>query len=85
LSVLAEALQRANSDKMPRRPGQWTGEACKAFRQSGPEAARLLEAALAWELTAERLATPGDEPAIRQRLAKMEETTAAARAKAEKA
>ena len=71
----ADLLARAGASKHPRQPGQWTGVACDVWRQAGPEWSRLLEAALAWELSVERVARPDDEPAVRDRLQQMSQAT----------
>ena len=52
------------------------------WREAAPEAARLLEAALAWELATGRLARPEDEAAVRRRRAEMEAATGKTLAKA---
>lgn len=79
--TFAEILALAGASKHPRKPGQWTPAACAAFNTSKQEAAKLLEAAIAWELTAGRVAKPEDEPAVRQCRDKMDAATAAARNK----
>jgi hypothetical protein len=56
----AELLAAANETKTGRSPGQWTPAVCRVWREAEPEAARLLEAALAWELAVGRRATPAD-------------------------
>jgi hypothetical protein len=48
-----ELLDAANAGEHPRLPGQWTPTACRVWREADPEMARLLEAALAGELTAQ--------------------------------
>ena len=51
-------LAVANATKTGRGPGQWTPAACRVWRESEPEMARQLEAALAWELAVGRRAQP---------------------------
>lgn len=63
-----------------RKPGQWTPGACAVWRRVEPQDARLLEAMVAWELVQGRRAQPSDEDEVRQRLALMDEATAAVRA-----
>ena len=75
----AELLDAANESKTGRGPGQWTPATCKVWREAEPEASRLLEAALAWELAVGRKATAGDEGAVRDRRRRMDEATAAAK------
>jgi hypothetical protein len=53
------------------RPG-----ACRVSQEAEPEDARLLKAALAWELAVGRKATAGDEGAVRDRRRQTDETTA---------
>jgi hypothetical protein len=72
---LLEALNQGGS----RRPGQWTPTACKVWREADPANARLLEAVVAVELTTGRWVRPFDEEEVRQRLATMEQATAAVR------
>jgi hypothetical protein len=79
--AFAELLDAANESTTGRGPGQWTPAACRVWREAGPEASRLLEAALAWELTAGRKAVAEDEAVVRQRRLQMDEATAAAKAK----
>lgn len=79
--TFAEILILAGASKHPRQPGQWTPAACAAFNNSDPEAARLLEAAIAWELTSGHVARPQDEPAIRQCRERMDAATAVTRNK----
>jgi hypothetical protein len=74
-----ELLDAANESKTGRGPGQWTPAACRVWREAEPEMARLLEAALAWELATGHTATAGDEGAVRDRRRQMDEATAAAR------
>jgi hypothetical protein len=52
-----EPLAAANESKTGRGPGQWTLAACRVWREAEPEASRLPEAALAWELATGRKAT----------------------------
>jgi hypothetical protein len=73
----AELLAAANESKTGRGPRQWTPAACRVWREAEPEASRLLEAALAWELAAGRTATADDEPALCERRRMMDEATAA--------
>ena len=75
ITDFGDLLHRAGASKHPRQPGQWTGVACTVWREAGEEWSRVLEAALAWELTTSRLARPEDEPAVRNRLAEMQEAT----------
>ena len=56
-----DLLTAANSGKHPRASGQWTPTACQVWREAGPEASRLLEAALAWELSATLWCMEADE------------------------
>ena len=77
-----DLMATANAGKHPRAPGQWTPTACQVWREAGPEASRLLEAALAWELSTGRLARPEDEAAVRRRRAEMDAATEKVRAKA---
>ena len=79
-TTFADVLAAANETKTGRSPGQWTPAACRVWREADPEMARLLEAALAWELTVGRTATADDEAAVRERRAAMDEATAAAKA-----
>jgi hypothetical protein len=67
--TFSEMLAAANESKTGRGRGQWTPAACKVWREAEPEASRLLEAALAWELAAGRLAKPEDEGSVRERRA----------------
>jgi hypothetical protein len=76
----AELLATANQSKTRRGPGQWTPAACRVWREAELEMARLLEAALAWELAVGKVARPEDEPLVRER--QMDEATAAAKGKA---
>jgi hypothetical protein len=73
----------ANESKTGRNPGQWTPAACKVWREADPEDARLLEAALAWELATGRQAQPADEAEVRERRRQMDEATAAAKTRQE--
>jgi hypothetical protein len=75
-----ELLAAANESKTGRSPGQWTPAACRVWREAEPEASRLLEAALAWELVTGRKATADDEGAVRDRRRQMDEATAATKA-----
>jgi hypothetical protein len=76
--TFAELMAAANESKTGRNPGQWTPAACKVWREADPEDARLLEAALAWELASGRQAQPADEAKVRERRRQMDEATAAA-------
>jgi hypothetical protein len=78
--TFGELLDAANQSKTGRGPGQWTPTACRVWREAEPEDARLLEAALAWELAVGRMATAGDEGAVRDRRRQMDEATAATKA-----
>jgi hypothetical protein len=53
-----ELLVAANESKTGRGPSQWTPTACRVWRETEPEMARRLEAALAWELAVGRRAQP---------------------------
>jgi hypothetical protein len=75
-----ELLAAANESKTGRGPGQWTPAACRVWRAAEPEDARLLEAALAWELATGRKATADDEGAVRERRRMMDDATSAATA-----
>jgi hypothetical protein len=75
-------MAAANESKTGRNPGQWTPAACTVWRQADPEDARLLEAALAWELAVGRMAKPDDEAEVRERRRQMDEATVVAKAKA---
>jgi hypothetical protein len=77
--TFAELLDAANESKTGRGPGQWTPAACKVWREAEPEASRLLEAALAWELANGRKAQPEDEGPVRERRTAMDAATAAAK------
>jgi len=74
-----ELLAAANESKTGRGPGQWTPAACRVWREAGPDASRLFEAALAWELTTGRKAVAEDEAAVRERRRMMDEATAGAK------
>ena len=74
-----ELLAAANKSKTGRSPGQWTPAACRIWREAELEDARLLEAALAWELATGRKATADDEGAVRERRRLIDEATAAAK------
>ena len=54
LLTFAELMAAANASKHPRLSGQWTPLACQIWREADPEDARLLEAAIAWELASGR-------------------------------
>jgi hypothetical protein len=71
-----ELLDTANAGEHPRRPGQWTPTACRVWREADPEMARLLEAALALELTTGRRVQAFDEVDVRERRRAMDEATA---------
>jgi hypothetical protein len=79
--TFAELLEAANQSKTDRKPGQWTPAACRAWRGAEPDLARLLEAAIAWEMTTGMKVQPDDEDIVRQRLREMEEATAAVKAR----
>jgi hypothetical protein len=76
-TTFADLLAAANETKTGRSPGQWTPAACRVWREADPEVARLLEAALAWELALGKVASPEDEPLVRARRAAMDAATAA--------
>jgi hypothetical protein len=80
--TFTELMAAANESKAGRNPGQWTPAACTVWREADPEDARLLEAALAWELATGRQAQPADEDAVRERRWQMDAATAAAKTKA---
>jgi len=67
----------AVNDGNRRGPGQWIPIACAVWRNVSARDARLLEALVAWELMQGRHAQPRDEAEVRQRLAAMEQATAA--------
>ena len=75
-TTFADLLVAANETKTGRSPGQWTPAACRVWRDADPEMARLLEAALAWELATGRTATAEDEALVRGRRAAMDAATA---------
>ena len=77
--TFAELMGVANASKHPRLPGQWTPLACQIWREAEQEDARLLEAAIAWELMNGRRAQPSDEEAVRDLRAAMDAATAVAR------
>jgi len=58
-----------NALPLPRNPGHWTPSACPRWRGADVEDARLLEAALAWELSSGRRAQTTDEAEVRKRRA----------------
>jgi hypothetical protein len=76
--TFADILAAANETKTGRSPGQWTPAACRVWREADPEMARLLEAALAWELAVGRTAKADDEAAVQERRRQMDDATAAA-------
>jgi hypothetical protein len=76
--TFADLMTAARASRNPGLPGQWTPTACQIWRDADPEDARLLEAALAWELLTGRLARPEDEPTVRERRRLMDEATARA-------
>jgi hypothetical protein len=80
LRTFAELMEAANASKHPRLSGQWTPLACQIWREADPEDARLLEAAIAWELASGRRAMSIDEAEVRERRAAMDEATAATKA-----
>jgi hypothetical protein len=75
-TTFADLLAAANETNTGRSPGQWTPAACRVWREADPEMARLLEAALAWELATGRTATAGDEALVRERRAAIDAATA---------
>lgn len=80
-SNFAEAIEAAGAAKHPRNPAQWTPRACEVYNsllESNLELARLLDAAIAWEITSGRVARPGDESAVRECRRRMDEATARA-------
>ena len=77
-----EMLDAANSGEHPRLPGQWTPTACRVWREADPDDARLLEAALALELTTGRRVQAYEEAEVRERRWAMDEVTAAMKANA---
>jgi hypothetical protein len=77
IAAFADLMAAANASKHPRTAGQWTGEACRVWREAAPEMSRLLEAAIAWEMVEGRVARPEDEPAVRARRQKMDDETSA--------
>jgi hypothetical protein len=77
----ADLMAAANESKSGRNPGQWTPAACRVWREADPEASRLLEAALLWELASGRHAKPNDEAEVRERRRMMDKATAAIKAK----
>jgi hypothetical protein len=74
-TTFADLLGAANETKTGRSPGQWTPAACRVWREADPEMARLLEAALAWELATGRTATAEDEALVKDRRAAMDAAT----------
>ena len=75
------SLAAAIETKTGRSPGQWTPAACRVWREADPEMARLLEAALAWELAVGRTAKADDEAVVQERRRQMDDATAAAKAR----
>ena len=75
--TFADILAAATETKTGRSPGQWTPAACRVWREADPEMARLLEAALAWELAVGRTAKADDEAAVQERRRQMDNATAA--------
>ena len=75
-----ELLDAANSGDHPRLPGQWTPTACRVWREADPDDARLLEAALALELTTGRRVQVYEEADVCERRQAMDEATAAMKA-----
>lgn len=71
-------MASANGNKTGRNPGQWTLGACKIWREAEPENSRLLEAAIAWEITSGRRAQFADEAVLRKVRQRMDEATDAA-------
>jgi hypothetical protein len=80
-TTFADILAAAIETKTGRSPGQWTPAACRVWREADPEMARLLEAALAWELAVGRTAKVDDEAAVQERRRQMDDATAAAKAR----
>ena len=78
-TTFADLLAAANETKTGRSPSQWTPAACRVWRGADPEMARLLEAALAWELALGRTAKADDEAAVQERRRQMDDATAAAK------
>jgi hypothetical protein len=78
--TFAELMEAANASKAGRNSGQWTPEACRIWREAEPEMSKVLEAAIAWELTSRRRARPEDEAEVREVRRQMDEATAAQRA-----
>jgi hypothetical protein len=76
-----ELLDVANAGEHPRLPGQWTPLACQVWREAEPHDARLLEAALALELTTSRRVQAYEEAEVRERRRIMDEATAAMKAR----
>jgi hypothetical protein len=76
----AELMIAASDSKNSRNASQWTTQACKIWREAEPEDARLLEAAIAWELASGRRTQPRDEIAVRERRRQIDAITAAMRA-----
>jgi hypothetical protein len=74
-TTFADLLAAANETKTGRSPGQWTPAACRIWREADPEMARLLEAALAWELAVGRTATAEDEALVKDRRAATDAAT----------
>jgi hypothetical protein len=79
----ADLMSAANNSEgqTDRNSGQWTPTACQIWREAEPEMSRLLEAALAWELTLGKTARPEDEPLVRARRVAMDATTQGQRIK----
>jgi hypothetical protein len=77
-----ELLDAANSGEHTRLLGQWTPTACRVWREPEPDDARLLEAALALELTTGRRVQAYEEAEVRERRRAMDEATAAMKANA---
>ena len=80
-TTFADILAAAIETKTGRSPGQWTPAACRVWREADPEMARLLEAALTWELAVGRTAKVDDEAAVQERRRQMDDATAAAKAR----
>ncbi len=79
--TFADLLTRLNSTKSGRAPGQWTPAACEIWNEGPKAITDLVYATLVWEMGAERLARPDDEPAIRERQARIAQVVAEARAR----
>ncbi|MGF7212643.1 hypothetical protein GGE65_007278 [Skermanella aerolata] len=81
-ATFASVLAAANESRTGRNPGQWTPAASKTWREADPKMSRLLDAAIALELTLNRKVTTGDEDIVREQRAQMDAATAAIKANA---